>query len=162
MSAQPNPALRIAASPLLVHRVTNQRRRHRLVAQQLRAGQSARPERIRNENREGRKPILRKFLPQKLQSAPHPAIPPSCFMASATRPGGPIRGFPSCAARVVHSVRACFDAKLTRQEREPDGVASHGEVWSPLEDDAWVPRPPPHDSAPRLRTFGRIPRERMR
>jgi hypothetical protein len=29
----------------------------------------------------------------------------------------------------------------------PDGVAPHGEVWSPLEDEAWTPRPLPGSAA---------------
>jgi hypothetical protein len=49
-----------------------------------------------------------------------------------------------------------FDARLVRPESL--GVATHGEVWSPLEDGAWAPRPPPRGSPPRLSTFGRMPR----
>jgi hypothetical protein len=46
----------------------------------------------------------------------------------------------------AQAVRMCFDARLARQAPMPDGVATHGEVWSPLEDGAWASRPPPPGS----------------
>jgi len=55
------------------------------------------------------------------------------------------------------SVLAWFDAWLTRPACAPDGVAPHGEVWSPLEDNAWAPRPPPRGS-PYRPGFHRQPR----
>jgi len=58
------------------------------------------------------------------------------------------------------AVRACFDLEIARREREVKREcdhAPHGEVWSPLEDDAWAPRPPSRSAPPRLGTFSRIP-----
>jgi hypothetical protein len=63
------------------------------------------------------------------------------------------------------AVRACFDLEIARREREVKrecGHGPHGEVWSPLEDDAWAPRPPPHGTPARLSTYGRTPRAQRR
>jgi hypothetical protein len=73
--------------------------------------------------------------------------------------GGPwlVDKFPRFAT--AQAVRVCFDAYLSRAPNvSADGVAPHGEVWSPLEDDAWAPRPPPRGSPPHLSTFGHIAR----
>ncbi len=62
-----------------------------------------------------------------------------------------------------HAVRACFDLQIARREREvkrESGHAPHDEVWPPLEDGAWAPRPPPRGWPPRLSRFGRISRPR--
>lgn len=43
-------------------------------------------------------------------------------------------------------VRACFELEIAGRERDAQrepGHAPHGEVWSPEEDGAWAPRPPP-------------------
>jgi len=58
-----------------------------------------------------------------------------------------VERFPRFATE--QAVLMCFDARLVRQAPTPDGVATHGEVWSPLEDGAWAPRPPPHGAPPR-------------
>lgn len=72
-----------------------------------------------------------------------------------TRPRWLVDRFPRFAT--ARSVMACFDARLARAH-VPDGIATHGEVWSPLEDNAWAPRPPSRGSPGRLSTFGRVPR----
>ena len=53
----------------------------------------------------------------------------------------------------ARAVLACFDARLARAH-VADGVATHGEVWSPLEDGAWAPRPTLRWTPARLSTFG--------
>lgn len=74
----------------------------------------------------------------------------------ARTPGAPPRG----GRWLVHRFRrvtperavlAWFDARLAA--RESVGVVTHGEVWSPLEDGAWAPRPPPRGSPPRRRAW---------
>jgi hypothetical protein len=58
-----------------------------------------------------------------------------------------------------HAVLASFDALVRWLDAPaPAGVATQGEAWSPPEDEAWAPRPPPRGAPPRLGTFGRIPR----
>lgn len=52
------------------------------------------------------------------------------------------------------AVLARFDARLAWPV--PTGVATHGEVWSPLEDGAWAPRPPPREPRRRLSGYSRI------
>ena len=42
------------------------------------------------------------------------------------------------------AVRVCFDMRVARLEAPVSGVAPHGKVWPQPEDNAWVPRPPPH------------------
>jgi hypothetical protein len=61
------------------------------------------------------------------------------------------------------SVRLCFETRVARLSAvAPEGIAPHGEVWSPLEDDAWAPRPPPRGSPARLGTFCRIPKDGLK
>jgi hypothetical protein len=62
----------------------------------------------------------------------------------------------SCFA-TERAVRACFDLEIARREREVQrecGHAPHGDVWSPLEDNAWAPRPPPHGTPAREGKLG--------
>lgn len=56
------------------------------------------------------------------------------------------------------AVLSRFDARIARELHRYDGVCPHGEVWSPLEDGAWAPRPPPRGSPPRLTRFGKLPK----
>jgi hypothetical protein len=57
----------------------------------------------------------------------------------------------------ARAVRECFELMLARREREKQyGRSSPGEVWSPEEDRAWAPRPPPHGAPQRSSTCGAI------
>jgi hypothetical protein len=68
-----------------------------------------------------------------------------------------VQKFPRFAT--AQAVRLCFDAYLSRApDVSVDGFVPHGEVWSPLEDNAWAPRLLPRGSPKRLSAFGHIPR----
>jgi hypothetical protein len=68
-----------------------------------------------------------------------------------------VERFPRLARETT--VLARFDARVRWLDAPPPaGVATQGEVWSSLEDDAWAPRPPPRGTPPRVSTFSRIPK----
>lgn len=56
------------------------------------------------------------------------------------------------------AVLSRVDALLRRRAGSPVGVCPQGDPWSPLEDGAWAPIPPPRGSPPRSTRFGGLPR----
>jgi hypothetical protein len=86
-----------------------------------------------------------------------PVVPRQVPRGTPEPRGWLVDRFPRFATE--RAVLTCFDMRIARGSAPaPNGVAPHGEVWSPLEDDAWASRPPPKWRPLRLGRFGRTPR----